>query len=470
MFGVLRGCSQHLDQTTHQAWWSHICGMCLTLGAQHGQSSRITTNYDAALLSVLYEAQRHETADTRAHVCPLRGFRSLGVVKADDVGSRYAAAVSLLMAATRIKDNIADGDGLVGKLPRVAGFVARRWDKQAEQTAHELGFDPELIRQQVIMQTEVEAQTGNDFALYAAPTEASAAAAFKHLATLANKPHNAEPLEQIGRMYGRMMLLFDSYKDFADDQKHGHFNALNGCDQKHLRKTAQTIFEQAMQTIRQQWALLDLPQAHLANTLMLGMLPTIGTNLLYPRNHRCASCATALPVVAATLPLMGGSGKNQPDNDDQAYTGPTRYLDPHQANPHYPHQQPNYDQYGNPQPPYHQPAYDPNNPNQQPPYNPQGGPYTLPPASYDPNYQPNSYQPKRGGCGMLSQIACCACCCDRQQRRQRHSGCCDGCCDCVYCCDDDCCEGISCCCNGVECCDGCGDCDCCGSCDCSCDC
>ena len=112
MFGIVRPCSHSLPPALRRQWWGHLCGLCLGLRDGHGQAARAATNVDAVALSVLVEAQRDRAPDTRrAGPCPLRGFRSATVVRADDPGIGHAVAVSLTMAATKVADHVADGDG-----------------------------------------------------------------------------------------------------------------------------------------------------------------------------------------------------------------------------------------------------------------------------------------------------------------------------------------------------------------------
>ena len=70
MFGVLRGagCSMEPEEQAH--WMNHICGVCLAVRDQAGHAARITTNYDAALLSVLCEAQAEVPAQQAMSCCP----------------------------------------------------------------------------------------------------------------------------------------------------------------------------------------------------------------------------------------------------------------------------------------------------------------------------------------------------------------------------------------------------------------
>lgn len=81
---------------------AHLCGLCLTLRAEHGQAARLVTNYDGLLVSVLVEAQAPELSPRRkAGPCALRGMQTAEVVTARAQGARLAAAASLLLAAAR---------------------------------------------------------------------------------------------------------------------------------------------------------------------------------------------------------------------------------------------------------------------------------------------------------------------------------------------------------------------------------
>jgi hypothetical protein len=91
---------------------AHLCGLCLTLRDEHGQLARLATNVDGLLLSILVEAQAPVAGQYRvAGPCPLRHMRPATVTASTELGIRYAAAVSLVAAASHIHDHVADGDG-----------------------------------------------------------------------------------------------------------------------------------------------------------------------------------------------------------------------------------------------------------------------------------------------------------------------------------------------------------------------
>src|SRR5215472_10826852 len=148
MFGIVRPCRHRLREPLFGRWMSHLCGLCLTLRDLHGQSARLVTNYDALLVSVLTEAQDPGGAPYRtAGPCALRGLRRADVLDAAGAGARLAVSVSLVLAAGKVRDHVADGDGACRSKLVAAGarVAARRWQSAGERTGAEVGFDTAVL-------------------------------------------------------------------------------------------------------------------------------------------------------------------------------------------------------------------------------------------------------------------------------------------------------------------------------------
>lgn len=195
-------------------WTAHLCGLCLALRADHGQFARVATNYDGLLISVLTEAQSERAAGARrtAGPCPLRAMRTAPVARGE--GARLAAAVSLVLASAKVRDHVADRDGLLARRPVAAAArrVAHRWDAAGARTGRELGFDTAVLLDAVDRQTGVEAlaRPGTPLTAVTEPTETATAAAFAHTAVLAGRLGNAAPLAEAGRLFGRLAHLLDA--------------------------------------------------------------------------------------------------------------------------------------------------------------------------------------------------------------------------------------------------------------------
>lgn len=283
MFGVLRtpGCGNGLE--LRREWMGHICGMCTALGREHGQLARLSTNYDTALLVALVDAQTNEPLPRVMHTCPLRpGVR--GSIVAAHPAATFAASVSLMAAAVKVRDHAGDREGWAGRVPALAEVAAQHWQKRASVNSYGFALD---ALDQTAQQHMLEQHRSQDFAVYAAPTEASVGAAFAHTATLANRPENAAALGRIGQLFGRIVYLLDSFRDYQDDLAHGRFNPLaQCCPPDQLRATAQQLFREAHAQLRAAFQQLTLPRPVLLQALLIGQLAHVAAHIFAPHTNQ----------------------------------------------------------------------------------------------------------------------------------------------------------------------------------------
>jgi hypothetical protein len=240
VFGIIRPCRHRLGELG-AAWQAHLCGLCLSLRDDHGQAARLATNSDGLVISVLAEAQAESAPQRReAGRCALRGLRRADVAVGDC--ARLAATVSLVLAAAKIRDHAADGDGVLGR-PGARGAataLATRWSAASARAGGELGFEVGLLTAAVGRQSAVEAAAGPGTSLptVTEPTETATAAAFAHTAVLAAKPANQPALAEAGRLFGRIAHLLDAVEDLEADEASGAWNPLRatGADRAEARR------------------------------------------------------------------------------------------------------------------------------------------------------------------------------------------------------------------------------------------
>ncbi|TXS03763.1 hypothetical protein EAO73_21830 [Streptomyces sp. col6] len=388
---------------------AHLCGLCLALRSDHGQFARIVTNYDGLIVSVLTEAQTERTPGQRrtAGPCPLRSMRTAPVARGE--GARLAAAVSLVLASAKVRDHVADRDGLLARRPVAAAArrVAASWDRAGARTGAQLGFDTAVLVDAVDRQTGIEllAGPGTPLLTVTEPTETATAAAFAHTAVLAGKPQNAEPLAEAGRLFGRLAHLLDAVEDQEADAAAGAWNPLTATGTS--RAEARRLCDDALRGVR-----LALKDAEFTN----GRLAHV---LLAHELRRSVDRAFASDVCSH------GSGGLLTVSGEPSGTGPAGSFGPPPGNPYAP---------------------------------------TGPGAPFGP-LPPEPPRDRRGlvmGCLVWAGLACtCQMCCGTFEdpwSRQRREGLCSQC-DCGDCCDG--CDACSNCCDCCSCCDGC---------DCGCDC
>ncbi|OEJ35558.1 DUF5685 family protein [Streptomyces subrutilus] len=431
MFGIVRPCTHRLGERFKAEWMAHLCGLCLALRGDHGQFARIVTNYDGLLVSVLTEAQSGPAPGTRrtAGPCPLRGMRTAPVANGE--GARLAAAVSLVLASAKVRDHVADGDGLLARAPIAAAArkVARGWDRAGARTGASLGFDTAVLVDAVDRQAGIEtlAGAGTPVLVVTEPTETATAAAFAHTAQLAGRPGNAPALAEAGRYFGRLAHLLDAVEDQAADASAGAWNPLTATGTSLAE--ARRLCDDALRGIRLALREVEFADAGLAHRLLVHELRTS-----VDRAFGTSGCGHA-PTASAG---QGGG----------PYGAGPYASSPYASTPH---------GSGNPYggSPYGGSPYAPDAPHAP------GGP-GMPPPPMGPGGGGGGgrppHKPRRGllaGCAVALGLFCtCQLCCTEHEgpwSREKKDPWCDSC-DCGNCnCNCDCGCGDCCCCP----CDGC---------------
>lgn len=370
---------------------AHLCGLCLALRGDHGQFARIVTNYDGLLLSVLTEAQVESAGGgwrRTAGPCPLRGMRTASVAQGE--GARLAAAVSLVLASAKVRDHVADRDGLLARRPvaLAARRVAGSWGRAGARTGSAVGFDAGILVDAVDRQLGIEtlAGLGTPILTVTEPTETATAAAFAHTAILAGRPGNAAPLAEAGRLFGRLAHLLDAVEDRESDAAAGAWNPLTATGTSLTE--ARRLADDALHGIR-----LALREAEFADGKLAHLLLAHELGRSVDRAFGTQSC---------------GHGPGHGSGPEAAFGPPqTPYL-------------PGDPQHGG---------------------NPYGG---EPPRPDKRGFW--------AGCAVALGLCCTCkvCCADEFEgpwSRRRREGCCSGCdcscCDACECCE--CCECLSCC-------------------------
>ncbi|WP_225635715.1 DUF5685 family protein [Streptomyces solaniscabiei] len=278
MFGIVRPCRHRLGENLTSQWMAHLCGLCLALRKDHGQFARIVTNYDGLLISVLTEAQAERggagAGRRTAGPCPLRGMRTASVAHGE--GARLAAAVSLVLASAKVRDHVADGDGLLARRPvaRAARRVAAGWDAAGHRSGGAVGFDTAVLLDAVDRQVGIEvlAGPGTPLLTVTEPTETATAAAFAHTAHLAGRPDNAAPLAEAGRLFGRLAHLLDAVEDQEADAASGAWNPLTATGTP--RTEARRLADDAVHGIRLALREAEFTDGRLVHRLLVHELGT----------------------------------------------------------------------------------------------------------------------------------------------------------------------------------------------------
>ncbi|MFF4952196.1 DUF5685 family protein [Streptomyces chattanoogensis] len=443
MFGIVRPCTHRLTGGLKAEWMAHLCGLCLALRADHGQFARVVTNYDGLIVSVLTDAQAGtvDAARRTAGPCPLRGMRTASVAKGE--GARLAASVSLVLASAKIRDHVADGNGLLRRRPVAvaARKVAAGWDRAGARTGAALGFDTAVLVDAVDRQVGIEelAGPGTPLTVITEPTETATAAAFAHTAVLAGRPGNAAPLAEAGRLFGRLAHLLDAVEDRTADAAEGAWNPLTATGA--TLAEARRLCDDAVHGIR-----LALRDVEFADSALVHVLLVHELRRSVDRAFGTATCSHQ----GQGAPGYGAPGYGQPPQYGQQ---PPQYGRPPAGGPYVQGRQLN-----GPQAPYAGGPVQPGGPGGGNGGHGGHGGHGGGSGGGEGGMPHMPQQPKKrrgliAGCAVATGLFCTCqvCCADHYEgpwSRKKREGWCSDCCDNCDCggADSSCCDCCDCCC------------------------
>lgn len=220
MFGLLK----HVPATGHDQARLHYCGTCKTIGAGYGQLSRFTLNSDIVFLSELLTAVNKE--DTGQWQKALSSYNCFSMPKKKaplPASLEYAAALNVMLAGLKIKDNVHDSRRLTWKtlnrLFRSPYKKAMLWMKKKQIPAHKMEhYVLELQRREQLHKTGTAEEM---LSYYSRPMAALTGLAMQYGA---HDVSSAKQLYTVGYHFGKLIYLLDAWRDRERDKQKKQFN------------------------------------------------------------------------------------------------------------------------------------------------------------------------------------------------------------------------------------------------------
>jgi hypothetical protein len=270
MLGLLRPHPGHLDAEAHARYRQLYCGLCASLGREHGQLYRMIHTYDGVFVALVADGLG-DPAPVESVRCPLAPHRFRAATAPGGAALRYAASVQVLAMEQRFADDAAEGSRLAAGVHQLIAPRVNRWVSACEEAAGPgEPLPPTVIRALGRTQSAVEA-TWPMPGEAAAPTAAATADIFAQLAPLSDvcdAPGTsadvdavvAVVLERFGAALGEVIYLVDALEDLRGDHHNGRFNPCISDDG-------------ALDPDRTEAACVALEAAHIALVSALSALP-----------------------------------------------------------------------------------------------------------------------------------------------------------------------------------------------------
>lgn len=148
MFGYVRPHKPELLVRELSRYQSIYCGICKQIGQDYGQIPRLFLVYDLTLFAVVLLSMSDEWTTEHYEGCISNPLKRRPILKEGEI-LRQAAALTLLMAYHKAKDNAQDEHPVLGRslqltLHRAWKKAARRYPLYEEIISHQLGRLHEL--------------------------------------------------------------------------------------------------------------------------------------------------------------------------------------------------------------------------------------------------------------------------------------------------------------------------------------
>lgn len=222
MFGYVRPYKPNLRIRDFTHYRAIYCGLCKTIKRNYGELPRLATNYDLTFMALLLLSFREQEIDLVMERCVANPVKAHGIAASNDVLD-YTAAVTILLAAAKIRDNIDDGDHMF--LSRVAALAFKRATSQASAAYPELAVVIQDGMKRVADYERRDARAG-----FSPPL-----AFGSMLADIFMLGLRASDLDDLSRSalrlsaedLGQWVYYMDALEDYDDDWKKQEYNALS---------------------------------------------------------------------------------------------------------------------------------------------------------------------------------------------------------------------------------------------------
>lgn len=224
MFGTLNPHRCSLPEVGRERHGRLYCGLCRTLGDDHGQLSRGLLSHDAVLVATVADGLQLVAAADAETRCPILPVVHRPTLAPDSPPLRFAAAVQILLADQYVADRAMDGK----RLARWARPLGQRTVAGARQILDELGTNLDGLEGFEHRQLAVELDEDPGPRMAAAPTRDALRQVFAALGKLpggvALDGNGQARLAQLGSAIGDIVYLVDALEDLPRDLAQGEFN------------------------------------------------------------------------------------------------------------------------------------------------------------------------------------------------------------------------------------------------------
>lgn len=260
MFGYVTTVKDFLSEEEQDLYRGYYCGVCKSLGVNHGQPSRFLLNYDAPFLALLMESLEEEKTKIEREHCLLHHIEKNPVVK-ESKWVDFAGDMMILLSYHKFLDDVEDEHPLRGRMGSLAiGKSYGRAKKKYPGIARAIEEQMKLLRE-----LEEEKSSSLD------RCSITSGEMMKSIFGFGRNGEIKTILEEIGFSLGVWIYLVDALDDYEEDLKKGSYNPL--IYRKAGREGLEPLLYDRLSKISNGIDLLDMKKNKgiIENIVMMGM-------------------------------------------------------------------------------------------------------------------------------------------------------------------------------------------------------
>lgn len=273
MFGYVRPYKPELLVRELSRYQSVYCGICKQIGRDYGQLPRLTLGYDLTLFAVLLLSMSDDETTEHLEGCISNPLKKRPVLKGGEI-LRQAAALTILMAYHKAKDNAQDEHPVLGRSLQLTLLPA--WRKAIRNyPVYERLIDQHLQRLKALENGPPDLQAANIFGDLLSGI-------FAQAAPLATQDQAIQAgLARFGEHLGAWIYVLDAIDDRERDCNNGSWNPFALLDPDAARQQARDMLEHHEAEMDRIAALLpyDRDAGLLGNIVTVGLLAARDTIL-----------------------------------------------------------------------------------------------------------------------------------------------------------------------------------------------
>lgn len=268
MFGYVQTYKDELKIKEYNAFRAYYCGLCKTLKAEYGFSSRLGLNYDSVFLALLLSSVTDEEAVCRPERCIANPLKKRPVMQRERCLS-YSAGVMLILALLKIEDNLRDEHSVKAAFSYLALLRAKR------RVIKKHGALYHRCKQYISALSRLEKE--NCTSIDALSHEFASLMQVVFTPDFIEHEATSRILGHIGYLLGRFIYILDACEDLEKDAKKHCFNPFLAKGAPPEKEALRDSLTFTLSSIANDYALLHIKRNKpiLDNIIYLGLPATL---------------------------------------------------------------------------------------------------------------------------------------------------------------------------------------------------